>query len=165
MIKIRIKFGAVEIEYEGEEKSLNGGFRTLLKDLHVIGALPTDEQVPDKTRSSNSTTKNAKDEPHSTSTAAHKPGADNGPDLILAAAMRLTLTGSSKFTKTQIRQEMREADDSSESSYGSNFDADFKTLIGKSRITHSGGEHYSLPARELASLNARTASSEASLPA
>lgn len=163
MVKIRIKFGVVEIEYEGEDKYLSGGLKALLGDLHAIGPPPTDEHAPDKTKPSNSLMKNAKDEAHSTSTRAQKFGEDSGPDLILAAAMRLTLTGLFKFTKSQIRQEIKDARAYYESRYSSNFEADLQALIGKSRIAHNGGEYYSLVAKDLARFNVRSVSAEASL--
>ncbi len=158
MVTVRIKFGVVEIEYEVEDEYLNGGIKTLVKDLHAIGSPLTDEHTSGKIRPSISMMKNAKGEAHSASTSTQKPGEDSGPDIILAAAMRLTLTGLFKFTKSQIRREILDARAFYGSRYSSNFEVDLKALLGMGRITHVVGETYSLSAKDQARLIARTTS-------
>ena len=143
--KIRIKVGEVEVEYEGSEDFIKKELSIILKDVSSLyaafgrkaggGIIPGKEKI-------------VGDAGLSATTIAQRLKVTSGPELIMAAALHLTLSGTENFTKKNIREKMRGATGYYKSSYAKNFDAYLTRLVKTGRISHSGGDSYSVPVTE-----------------
>jgi hypothetical protein len=156
MMKLTLRYGDIELEYEGPEDFLKSEIPKLLQGVaNLHGTAP-----PKTTKTVGAPAAASAAAPAmppgklSVSTAAQRFGAANGPDLIIAAAYTLG-SDSSTFTKKQLRDAIREAKTYFKSSYANNFDNYVNTLIKKGRLNHSGGENYALSETELKALNAK----------
>jgi hypothetical protein len=128
--KIKIKLGAIEVEYEGSETFLREELPALLSavsDLYQkshVGISPTKDTIDagsdsapsNATNSSGAATLNGAATSNGTSnigtttSIAARLKVQSGPDLAIAAAARLTLAeGRSVFTRKQLIAEMKSA--------------------------------------------------------
>lgn len=146
--RIKIKFGEIEVEYEGTPEFLKEELPKLIKavsELHQA-APPSVRHAP------GGDGKNPGGLPRggqlSVTTIAQKLSATTLPDLIIAAALSLTLRGSASFDKKDIRKEMRGAVGYWKAAMATNFDKTLARLAKTGRITHSGGDNYALPPTE-----------------
>jgi len=143
MAKVSIRSGDVAIEYDGPEEFLKEQLPELVKAVNSlkssvtkrVGGASAGSVAPDGS-------------PPSVSTIAQKLGVDNGPDLIIAAAMSLSGAGTDSFTKKQLRARIKEATGFYKASYATNFDKSVARLVKKGRLHHNGGDSYALPASD-----------------
>lgn len=151
MTKLRLKYGAIEVEYEGSEEYLT---EHLPKVLAAVAAL---KQAPVPAHSDGTKDELAESEAkeQSVSTIAQQLKAAQGPDLIMSAALSLVRGGSQKFEKKALRDRIKEAPAFYKQTYSDNFDNYVKTLVKKGRLSHTGGNSYSVPSAEIAKLDAR----------
>jgi hypothetical protein len=159
--KIRIKIGAIEIEYEGKASFLQHELLNLVQNLVRFyaehkAAIPVDAP-PDKPEKSGSNGSSAQLD-HSTNTIAGHLGAASGPDLAIAAAARLTFVKKQdKFTRKDIDTEMKSATTYYSKNMSSNLSSSLNTLVKGKRLNQIEKDVYALSANEKVTLEVKFA--------
>jgi hypothetical protein len=158
--KIKIKLGPIEIEYKGSETFLKEELPQLLSavsDLYAkshssINDSPTN---PIKDATSPDDLKKPPLEATTGSIAA-KLNVKSGPELILAAAARLTLVlGTPKFSRQQISDEMKTATAYYKATYLSNLSMSIASLVKGKKLNEPTTGNYALTAASLKELEQR----------
>ena len=154
--KLRIKFGRVEVDFEGSEDFIKqdlAGFIAKLKELGVSsGAVESDSVEGPKSG------KMDLDQSLSTSMICAKLGCDSGSELVIAALAKLCVVdGSDKVTRKELTTEMRKATTYFKENYVKNLSNSLDTLISGQRVNDLGSSIYSLHATEISSLKAKLA--------
>lgn len=153
--KIKIKFGQVEVEYEGSEEFIKQELPNLIKqvsDLCRTATLPApvtlDYVAPPKPPTIQMSAGNI----------AAKLSCSKGPDLVLAAAASLTLAKNQEvFTRQQILDEMKAASSYYKSSYGGNLTTLINSLIKAGKLLERTQGQYALSANSRGELESRLA--------
>lgn len=163
--KIKIKLGAIEIEYEGSEVFLKEELPQLLSavsDLytrsHASSSLPPASS--DTTRdSSNPSTNNGDIKPKleaTTGSIAAKLACKSGPDLVMAAAARLTFVLQlSTFSRQRLTDEMKTASAYYKASYVSNLSKSLNGLVKDGKLNEPTQGSYALTAASLSEMEPR----------
>jgi len=142
--KIRIKVGRIEVEYEGSETFLKRELPALIKtitELSKAAGVPLDKAD----NSSDENEPRGKRIELSTGSIAGKLSCSSGPDLLIAAAVHLTLVKQIKaFTRKQLLAEMRTASGYFKSSYRDNLSSSLKRLLRKDTLNERSAGQYSL---------------------
>jgi hypothetical protein len=144
--KIRIKMGTIEVEYEGSEDFLKGELLSLLSELlrlqkesaTILGkpfSPPSDGDGEAKPPQGIQAT---------TTTIAAKLACKSGPDLIIAAALRLTLTGSKTFSRQTLLDEMKTASGYYKKSFSGNLSHYLQTLVKGGKLFETATDIYVL---------------------
>jgi hypothetical protein len=147
--RIKIKFGDVEVEYEGADGFLKTALPKLLKEIAGLLGVPEaggTKRSPGGQKASG---------PASITTIAQRLNAHKLPDLVLAAALSLTLKGNATATKAGLRKEMRDAVGFWKGAMATNFDKTLARLAKGGRITHSGGDNYALSPAQKEAISSR----------
>lgn len=156
--KIKIKMGAIEVEYEGTEDFIKNDLLDLVSSMaefhsqaNAVNNNDNDRDSPpgDDTGSIQGTTGNF----------AAKLKCKTGPDLIIAALAHLTLVKSKKSsTRSDILTEMQSATTYYKKSYsGGNFSTNLKNLEKSGKLLEQTKNNYALQAKELKSIEAKLA--------
>ncbi len=142
--KIRIKIGAIEVEYEGDHGYLVDDLPKLLakivelRDNSVLGDPTPGEDAP-----TNTTVK-----PPATGTVAAiaaKLGVKSGSDLIIAAATKLTLVdGQDRFSRKSLLESMQTASSYYKQSMSSNLTKFLNGLLKDNRLTEPSSGYFAL---------------------
>ena len=157
--KIRIKMGAIEIEYEGSEQFLKLELPELLSavsNLYKASAplMATNNSGAGTDASSDKDTEVV----GTTGTLAAILGGGSGPDLALSAAARLTFgLKKDKFVRKEILVEMQSASAYFKPSYSSNLTNILNGLVKDKKLMESAKDTYSLSADSRKSLGAKLA--------
>lgn len=159
--KIKIKMGAIEIEYEGSEQFLKDELPALLAAVSELykssaSSMPTINNVS----SSDVLTGNSVEQKiqGTTATLAAKLGGGSGPELAICAAARLTFVlGKDKFHRKELLAEMKTANSYYKSTYMSNMSALLSGLLKSGKLMEPSTDNYSLSADSLKSLGAKLA--------
>jgi uncharacterized protein YcbK (DUF882 family) len=159
--KIRIKIGAIEIEYEGKASFLQDELLDLVQNVVGFYAehkaaihIDTPQEKAEKSDSGGSSTHLD----HSTNTIAGHLGATSGSDLAIAAAARLTFVKKrEKFTHREIDTEMKSATTYYNKNMSSNLSSSLNTLVRGKRLNQVGKDVYALSANEKTTLEAKLA--------
>ncbi|MEG3618952.1 hypothetical protein V5T82_10845 [Magnetovibrio sp. PR-2] len=151
--KIKIKMGAIEVEFEGSTEFLKQELLDLVeavsklhKETHNGSGLQTVEtgnqqQLSDAAKPSDTIV-------GTTNEIAKKLGVNNGADLIFAAAAKLFFVdGSATFSNDDLRREMNLATSFVNKSMKSNFATNLKNAAKNDRLKEVGTNTYSLPAK------------------
>ena len=156
--RLRVKFGAAEIDYEGSSATLEKLIMpTVAKMIDMVeahadlqrGALPPQAQellvktLPPPV------------EPlkHSTNTIAVHLKVESGPDLAMAAAAHLALVkGQAHFTRKQILDEMKSATGFYKTTMSNNLSSSLTGLTTNNRLHLVAQDTYALPNDERARL-------------
>lgn len=144
-MKIRLRLGDVEVDYEGSEEFLKENVPALLAELAKV-THRVSVQVSGAAGSS-TTARPAGDAPFdfSTNTIASVTGAKTGPDLAMAAAAHLTLAkGQDKFTRKELLSEMQGATTFYNQSYSGNLTKILNGLTKSKRLNLVGNHTYAL---------------------
>ena len=156
-IKIRFKVNNIEIDYEGSEEFLK---EELLEVLKIVAALPVNPtnaaglilQTPLHAQQSDvktGTTVHAL----STSTIATKISAKSGPDLILAAAAKLTFGDNlESFSRAQLLDAMKLAKAYYKKNYVSNLSKYLQSLVKDGKLVEGAGNTLAISAATAAEL-------------
>jgi len=160
--KVRIKIGDVEIEYEGSEDFLKkelpkllSAFSTLYKESGILTS-PTLQSVPTVNEGAGEAAGNAIS--GTTTTIAHKLKCSTGPDLVIAAAARLTLSlGRESFSRKELASEMKNATSFCKVSYISNLTSSLKRLRKKGKLNEPTTNTYALSPAAIEELKTRLA--------
>jgi hypothetical protein len=157
--KIRIKMGAIEIEYEGSEEFLKEELPSLLNavsDLYKSSGPLIDEASPTVVAAANSSAANKIQ--GTTATLAAKLGGNSGPELVMSAAARLTFVlGKEKFHRKDLLEETKSASSYYKNTYSSNFSALLNGLVKSGKLMEPSKDNYSLSADSLKSIGAQLA--------
>lgn len=157
--KIRIKMGAIEIEYEGSESFLKEELPALLtavSDLYkssapLIGA----SSLVTETAISSITPKKIEG---TTANLAAKLGGGTGPDLIMTAAAQLTFVqNKDKFSRKDLVTEIKSASAYYKVSYFSNLTPLLNGLVKDGKLMEPANGTYSLSAESLNNIGAKLA--------
>jgi hypothetical protein len=154
MIKLVLKCGDIDVEYEGPEEFLKEELPKLLKAVSDLRSAGTARK-----QASSETLKGGADAEASVSTLAQRLSVSNGPDLIVAAALSLVRSGIESFDRKQLRVKMRAAKTFFKATYANNFDNYLARLVKNGRLNHSGGDNYALPKNEQTALETRLVAS------
>src|SRR5258706_7335037 len=145
MTKLVLKYGDIEIEYDGPEDFLKQELPKFIENVVRLGAGGSEPATGLKKTQRAAAPGNSQATAASTasvSTIAQKLGVDSGRELIMAAAYSYSNSGSVTFTKKQLRDKIREAKTFFKSSYTNNFDNYVARLVKAGRLNHTSGENY-----------------------
>lgn len=157
--KIKIKMGAIEIEYEGAEQFLKDELPELLSavsDLYKASApsIEVNKPIVNADASSGKNTEVV----GTTSTLAAKLGGGSGPELALTASARLTFVlEKEKFTRKEIMAEMQSASAYYNPNFSKNFTAILNGLVKDKKLMEPAKDTYSLSADSRKSIGAQLA--------
>ncbi|MBR8284602.1 hypothetical protein [Burkholderia vietnamiensis] len=170
--KIKIKLGAIEIEYEGSETFLKEELPALLtavsdlyqsSQIHIppngSDTLPVDSHSLNGAAGLNgATSTNGAAMFGTTNAIALRMDVKSGPELILAAAARLTIgAGVEVFARKRLVDEMRTASTYFKGSIVKNLTASLQRLVKDGKLNEPSRGHYALTASCKAALEARLA--------
>ena len=163
--KIKIKLGAIEVEYEGSETFLKEELPQLLSAVSVLYAKSRATLVPpssSQNTSANSLTgpnTNAGNRPKleaTTGSIAAKLGCKSGSELIMAAAARLTFAlQSATFPRQKIVDEMKTASAYYKETYQKNLTTYLNNLVKDGKLNEPSQGNYALTASSLKDLEQR----------
>lgn len=157
--KIKIRFGQVEVEYEGSEEFLRKELPALLK-----GVLELHRDAPAPQPSSpGAPSAAAPPDPGvcdmSTATIAARTNAKDGGDLIMAAAARLTFSGETPFDRKALLREMRSATGYFKQTHVNNLGNYLDVRLKAGDLNQVSGGKYTLPAKKRSEIEAKLADS------
>ncbi len=154
MARIKITFGSLQFEYEGDQDFIENRLVGLAEE---ILALP---MVPASAGATSANNKSASDPTYdvSTNTIAQILSSKTGTDLALAAVARINLIKKNPTAaRPEILDEMREASTYFRESYSSNLTSYLDTLVRSKKINLVSKSHYALSAGERSRLEAALA--------
>ena len=145
VVKLKLKVGGAEIDYEGNE--------TFLID-HVFGLLeyalkdsPRSDSAPPVVPDPSDAGPPKQGLDIDTNTVASYLDAKTGPDLVFAAAVNLRLIqGKSRFTRNEIRQEMQSANSYWKQSDSSNLSQYLEGMVKSRKLLRASNGEFSLSA-------------------
>lgn len=153
IVKLRLKTNDAEIEYEGNEQFLKVNLLEVFQD--VLNANPTEHE----TQNAEPQTVESQERPvpHlAINSIASILEVDSGTGLIVAAAAHLDLVqGKDKFTRSELRQEIRNATRFFKTSYASNLTSYIGNLVKSEQLHEIGQDTYALPEARRSELKAQ----------
>lgn len=155
--KIRIKYGQIEVEYEGSEEFLKAEMPALLSVVAALQSPPAPPSGTDTSVVSGTVVPSATSTPSghqlTTNSIAAKIGAKSGSDLVRASAARLMIFGGKQtFTRPELTKEMRTATNYFKGTYLSNLSGTLSRLVSDNVLLESSPDVYALQASALATL-------------
>ncbi len=157
-IKIRMKVGDVEIEYEGPEDYLRKGIAEIVAAtdaLHGKGVPPSEvaQELETAQLEEASPAPERQPLPMNVSSIAKTLRCSTGQDLVVAACASLTLVKQEDvFTREQIRLEMKEARRYYKENYRKSLTKYLNALVRNGVLLEVDEGTYSIPAGTLAQL-------------
>ncbi|PCJ73608.1 MAG: hypothetical protein COA53_12160 [Rhodobacteraceae bacterium] len=156
-VKIKIKIGLLELEYEGGSEFLEGGLEGLLESMSELSTnipvspissglagTPTSSSAPVSTNSAQSMNLNV-----STETVASHLGGKTGVELAISAMAHLQIIkGKQSCSRSEIFAEMKTATSYYTESKGKNLSASLSSLVKSKRVNNVSTNIYSLSADE-----------------
>src|SRR5262245_39283747 len=125
--KIKIKFGAVEVEYEGEHDFLEKDLLALIKDLMEIAPLTP---PANNHSAANGQGGQGGEGTGTVSTFAAKLKVASGPDLILAALLQSAkVEGKASLKRKDLLTGMKSAKSHYKATYNNNLSQYLKNLV------------------------------------
>lgn len=161
--KIKIKLGAIEIEYEGSESFLKEELPQLLSAVSDLYAKSRSTLEPPLLQSNSNlppgSNPNAGDKPKleaTTGSIAAKLGCKSGPELVMAAAARLTFVlEESTLPRQKIIDEMKTATAYYKATYLNNLTSYLNNLVKDGKLNEPSQGKYALTAASLKDLEQR----------
>lgn len=165
--KIKIKLGAIEVEYEGSETFLKEELPQLLSavsDLYAKSRAALEpppssqDTLSNPPIGSNTNTGNKPKLEATTGSIAAKLGCKSGPELVMAAAARLTFALQvSTFARQKIIDEMKTASAYYKATYLNNLTSYLNNLVKDGKLNEPSQGNYALTATSLKDLEQRLA--------
>lgn len=163
--KVSIKLGSIEINFEGSETFLKDELPELLA---AVAKLYRETGLAESARSAltkeavsnnqNSPLGNSQGEGFATvSSIAAKLGCDSGPDLILAALLRLTHAGNQSVSRKMLNEEMKAATGFYKTTYTSNLSASLTNLVKSDAVREVAKDTYTLSVKKREELESKLA--------
>lgn len=158
--KLRIRMGPIEVEYEGSEEFLKSEIPELIQAVSQIyaksglactdsGADGSGSEIPPL---------NDKKITGTTRSIASKLSCKSGPDLVMAAAVKLTLVdGEGTISRKKLLDEMKTASGYYKASHRSNLSNCLKGLIQDGKLHEPSANNYSVGAATLRQMKNRLA--------
>lgn len=153
--KIKIRVGAIEVDYEGDPAFLTNGLNGLIKNLADIHqTIPASMPVAQSTETVNAPTPTANKNGQSsiglsTKSIAARMDADGGPELAICAMAHLELVkGLESYERKSILDEMKTATGYYNSNMSGNNAANIASLVKNKRVTEVGTGKFCLSAAE-----------------
>lgn len=148
--KIRIKLGAIEVEYEGNEEFLKKELPDLIaavSKLHSDSGGRFDEADSPAPKTKSKTQSGSFE--GTTATIAAKLGSESGGELIVAAAAQLTLVeGMDDFSTKDLRAACRKGKNLWKKSYANNFAIYLANLVKAGALNEVREDVYALDAKK-----------------
>jgi hypothetical protein len=155
--KIKIKLGPIEVEYEGSETFLKEELPQLLtavSDLYAKSHSSFSANTSSVSQENKTGTKNKFQA--TTGSIAAKLGVKSGPELVMAAAARITLVEEeSIFPRQKIIDEMKTASAYFRSTYVGNLTATINGLVKDGKLNEPSQGKYALTASSLKDMEQR----------
>ena len=150
--KIKIKLGAIEVEYEGSEAFLKEELPSLLTAVADLYQKSGTAAQPETTVSATRSAQNDLSDPASGSQIQMTTGAiasrlqvKSGPELVIAAAARLGIVdGQASFSRQRIIDQMKSATAYYRKTYVSNLSSSIKTLLRDGKLNEPSKDMYAL---------------------
>jgi hypothetical protein len=157
-LKLGIRIGEVEIDYEGTEEFLKQELPQLLKtamELHKAAGT----SAKSGHGGSSGTGKGQNNVPAlTTGSIAAKINSNSGPDLLLAAAAHLTFVAKKDtFSRTELLNEMQSASGYYKKSYSNNLTTYLNGTLTDQKLTETAKNVYSLSAKTRSELEGKLA--------
>jgi hypothetical protein len=157
---IRVKFGILEIEYQGDAAFLQEDLvRTVKELLDLQQHLPitvASPQAPNESPAPAASSPGSYE--HSTSTIATLLSANSGPELAKAAAAHLYFAkGSKTFSRQELIDAMRSAPAYFKETFVNNLTATLKRLTRDDLLRIVGNDSFSLSAKAIAEIEPKLA--------
>jgi hypothetical protein len=163
--KIKIKLGAIDVEYEGSENFLKEELPQLLYavcDLYAKSRSTLEVPSPSQNTSANAATVSSASAGNmsklegTTGSFAAKLGCKSGPDLVIAAAARLTFVlETPTFARQKIIDEMKTASAYYKSTFLSNLTSSLHNLVKDGKLNEPSRGNYALTATHRKDLEQR----------
>lgn len=163
--KIKIKLGAIEVEYEGSETFLKEELPQLLsavsdlyaKSLATLEPPSSSQNTPaNAATASNTNTGNKTKLEATTGSIAAKLGCKSGPELVMAAAARLTFAlQTTTFARQKIIDEMKTASAYYKATYVNNLTSYLNNLVKDGKLNEPSQGNYALTATSWKDLEQR----------
>jgi hypothetical protein len=146
--KFRIKMGAVEVDYEGTEEFLKAELPALLaavSDLYKQSGMAKPNNATEQSAGEGNDSGDGEPLKMSTTTIATKLGVNSGPELALAAAVRLTMVlGKATFSRKEILDEMKSATGFYKGTYNNNLTSSLVRLTKEQKLNEQSKDIYAL---------------------
>lgn len=146
--KFRIKMGAVEVDYEGTEEFLKAELPALLaavSDLYKQSGMAKPNNATEQSAGEGNDSGDGELLKMSTTTIATKLGVNSGPELALAAAVRLTMVlGKAAFSRKEILDEMKSATGFYKGTYNNNLTSSLVRLTKEQKLNEQSKDIYAL---------------------
>lgn len=149
--KIRIKLGAIEVEYEGSEAFLKEELPALLSavsELHQkAGASITRSELTSLPAEAPTEAQQGQGTAIQMTTAAiaSRLQAKSGSELVMAAAAHLSLAqGLKTFSRKRLTEEMKSATSVYRETYVSNLSKSLRTLLKDNKLNEPSRDVYAL---------------------
>lgn len=163
--KIKIKMGPIEIEYEGSEDFLKEELPALLSAVSGlyresgVSEIQLFQEKPSQVDADIPAPGNGETNfKGTTGSLAATLGVKSGPDLIMAAAGRLTLAlGQETFSRSQISSEIRSASAYYKKTYSNNLTKYLNQLVKAQKLMETAKDTYALSAAEKSKMESRIA--------
>lgn len=165
--KIRIKLGAIEVEYEGSESFLKEELPSLLSAVSDLyqRSNPSGLAEPTSANGDQGGTANAAGaqvaKPRiemTTGSIAARLQVKSGPELVMAAAARLSIVEElSSFSRKRLTEQMRSATAYFKPSYVSNLSALLNSLLKDGKLNEPSKDHFAVTAASEQELRSRIA--------
>ena len=150
--KFLLKFGRLEVEYEGNESFLINDLSNLMNKMVSFCKEHSATQLIDTSSISKEdvdSTDNDKIHDYSTTTIATRMNVTNAPELALAASAHLTIVKSQQpYTRADILTEMKGATSYYKKSMASNLNKNLESLVKNKRLNQTTKGTYALTANE-----------------
>jgi len=157
--KIRIKVGAMEVEYEGDPSFLKDGLENLLSKMADLSTqVPPEPETTGDAQNGPTLSAPSNGFDFSTSMIAAQVDAKSTTELAVCALAKLQLVDKkTSVERAEILAEMKKATAYYNKNMGSNLSASLKTLTTNKRVNHGASGAYALSASERKSIEARIA--------
>lgn len=145
MAKLRIKYGSMEIDYEGETDFDGNGIVDLIKEMSAKQPPSILQEDPaGNVRAPQNNIGGSSIKLH-TSSIASKLGGNTAADLALAAAAHLQIVaGKDTFTRKELLEDMRGVPSRYKANMASNLTRTIETLVKTGRVHQIGNDSFSL---------------------
>jgi len=159
--KIKIKLGAIEVDYEGSETFLKGDLPQLLaavSDLYSKSKSALESTASETLPVDTASQPNVQQKKieATTGSLAAKLNVKSGPELVLAAAARLTFVlDLPTFSRQKLIDEMKTATAYYKASYLSNLTQLLNNLVKDGKLNEPSQGNYALTAPSLKDLGQR----------
>lgn len=156
--KIRIKVGAVEVEYEGSEAFLRGDLADLITSLVELSSSVLPAEAPIEDGADQGPIATGDDFNASTNTIAAHTSARTAPELSMCALAHLELVqGQSKTTRDQIIAEMKSATSFFATNMTRNIKRELGILVKLKKINQVAVDTYALSAAKRSAFSGKIA--------